>query len=275
MAKQSRYGRLERPEGFKPQDFQGVGSTAVKLGGGILVAGGGALLSLFNARRKVEEGSVAIRTFDDRALDKHGQPLHKILEPGRHWMLPFFQNIEKINIQRQTSVIATNLDLPINPGEKVTQQYNIGATVTWGVRTEQVKPVTTYSVRHRKPRTVFSRPKVNFWDAYKAFYGIDSYEDQELKVASVSTQFLLECARELESDERNESDLAAHANSCLEHISGLDEYGLQVYGFEVTNFALGGVVQLGGPVQVEIVAADAQLEEPPAPLPGILKPYLP
>jgi len=205
----------------------GFGDT-LRIGGAVLTASGTLLYSLFRAFKQVPEGFVGIRTFNGRALDRNGEPLHPLLEPGGHWMLPFIHDVEMVNRQHQTTLIETTVDVTRRDGF---QQYRLGAVATWGVLSDRTKSI---------------RPVVSFRDAYNQFYGIDSFEDLEVLVAGTTTRYLVDCALELEPEDRTIDVLNDYATANLiEGIQGLDPYGVGVHGVQITEFSHSGVIQIG------------------------------
>jgi len=201
-------------------------SNPIRLIGGVLA--GVSLLGLLikGSFKKVPEGYVGIRTFNERALDENGEPLHELLEPGGHWMLPGLHDVELINRQRQTVVIETTTDL-LHPDGFT--QFKIGAIATWGVMTT--------------PSGI--RPRVDFTDAYKQFYGIDSFEDLEAIVAGVATRYLIDCVQELPLDGRTIDVLEEYAVDNLPTICNLAQYGTEIHDFQITDFSRAGVIQFG------------------------------
>ena len=205
---------------------QGVGNT-IRVGGAMIGAAGTLFYSLFRAFNHVPEGYVGIRTFNGRALDKKGEPLHPLLEPGGHWMVPFLHDVDLVNRQHQTTLIETTVDVPHPQGF---EQYKLGAVATWGVRSSQSG----------------IRPIVSFEDAYKHFYGIDTSEDLEEKVAAVATRYLIDCVLELDEGERTIDVLNSYAEENISDcMQGLDSYGAGIHAMEVTEFSHSGVIQMG------------------------------
>jgi hypothetical protein len=201
-------------------------TNVAKIGGGALLAAGGTL-SAFKAYRRIQEGYVGIRTFNGKAIGDDGEPLHDLLQPGGHWMLPFFHDVEIINIQDQMALISTRIDL--GDPEKPTQ-YDLEAVATWGI------------AKYRNQGQM--RPAVRFEDAFKFYYGTESMEDLATKVAGATTGFLCECAEELDADSRDRGTLHAYANDNLRLVDSLEPYGVEVTEVHITNFAHTGVLRL-------------------------------
>lgn len=201
-------------------------ASALKVGSVAVLAASGAF-SAFKAYRRIQEGYVGIRTFNGKAIGDDGTPLHELLSPGGHWMMPFFHDVEIINIQDQMTVVTTRLDL--GPVEKPTQ-YDLEAVATWGI--------TKY---HREGQP---RPVIQFEDAYNFYYGTESMEDLATKVAGATTGFLCECAEDLEEQERDRGTLHVYANDNLRLVDSLQPYGVEVREIHITNFAHTGVLRL-------------------------------
>jgi len=204
-------------------------STTAKVAGAVILAASG-VLSGFKAYRRINEGYVGIRTFNGKAIDDDGKPLHELLTPGGHWMVPFFHDVEIVNIQDQITPVATRLDLG-SPDEPT--QYDLEAIATWGL------------VKYRKEGQ--KRPTIQFDDAYKFYYGTESMEDLATKVAGATTGFLCACAEELDEDNRDRATLHAHANEHIRLVDSLEPYGVEVREVHVTNFAHTGVLRLTKP----------------------------
>lgn len=199
-------------------------SSPIKFLGGLAAA----LAVLKGSYTKVPEGFVGIRTFNGRAIKDDGEPIHELLEPGGHWVLPLLHDVEFVNRQHQTTVIETTIDVDHPNGFK---QYRLGAVTTWGALSDDGG----------------IRPKVTFDTAYRLLYKIDSWEDLEAKVAAVVTKFLIECVLDLEPDERTVGCLNQHADEYISSIEGLNEYGVGILGIEITEFSHAGVIQMGTP----------------------------
>ncbi len=196
---------------------------------GGVVAGATVLgLAIKNSYKQVPEGYVGIRTFNGRAIDDDGNPLHELLEPGGHWMILGLHDVEHVNRQHQTTLVETTIDAPHSGGF---EQFKLGAVVTWGVLSDESG----------------IRPIVTFENAYRQYYEIDTSEDLETKVAGVATRYLIGRVLGLSPKSRTVGVLNRCAEQQISSITSLAEYGVGIYGIEITEFSRAGVIQFGIP----------------------------
>lgn len=263
-----------RPEGL-PSLMPNVANVS-RLGGGFLIGGIGAAIGAVKAFRRVPEKCVGVKTLNQSAVDRHSRPRHRLLYPGGHIMTPL-HDIDIVKLEHQTIEAATIVDY-VDPVSNAKTQYNIRANVTWGLKTSP--PLHTWG-RIKKYAKSGNTRSVDFNDAYNALYGLSSDEDQERKVKSIVESFLLSSAKGLVESKRDADNLGRAANLDLKIlrdikeeyennknkytgertkqgiIDVLGEYGLMIYGIEVSNFSTANRLEFSNDTQVSAAPPQA------------------
>lgn len=207
-------------------------STVLRVGGGLLTLATIAAGSI-KAFHQIPEKHVGIRTFNGRARDKEGKPLHELLRTGGHWMLPFLHDVKLINLQAQVVNLATTFDVESDTGR---EQFNLAATATWAVMID-----------------LEGDPDDAFQVAYDYYYGLDEFEDVQRKVTSRAERFLVDCASSLPDNERTFRALSQLATERLEETGDLFEYGVGISEIELNAFHRAGVIQFGNTRQTPVL----------------------